>query len=182
MGMWLKRPVSARMGDGSSPLLGTSAQVWDVETGKPVGDPMPHTAMVMKASFSADGRRIVTACADRTARMWDAETGKPIGDPMRHQDQVRAATFSPDGRLDRHRILGPDRTSVGCSRAGNLSAIDRRLGGKVNAAGSARTGGGSSSCSVTGPRECGMLQWIWGPAAAGMVTGVSRGCRRAEIQ
>ena len=29
-------------------------------------------------AFSPDGKRIVTASADKTARIWDAASGKPI--------------------------------------------------------------------------------------------------------
>ena len=42
------------------------------------------------ASFSPDGRRIVTASDDKTARVWDAESGKPVGEPLRHEDAVSA--------------------------------------------------------------------------------------------
>jgi hypothetical protein len=59
---------------------------------------MHHEDSVNAASFSPDGRRIVTASQDETARVWDAESGKPVGDPMRHQGSVTAASFSPDGR------------------------------------------------------------------------------------
>jgi WD40 repeat protein len=50
------------------------------------------------ASFSPDGRRIVTGSNDKTARVWDAESGKPMGEPVRHQREVYLASFSPDGR------------------------------------------------------------------------------------
>ena len=53
---------------------------------------------VTAASFSPDGRRIVTGSVDKTARVWDAESGKPVGEPMRHEGSVNAASFSPDGR------------------------------------------------------------------------------------
>jgi hypothetical protein len=56
-----------------------------------------RSAAIYTAVFSPDGRRILTASADKTARLWDATTGAQIGDPMRHEDEVVDAAFSPDG-------------------------------------------------------------------------------------
>jgi WD40 repeat protein len=50
------------------------------------------------ASFSPDGRRVVTASEDKTARLWDAATSQPLGQPMEHTGTVTSASFSPDGR------------------------------------------------------------------------------------
>src|SRR5215470_6807580 len=58
---------------------------------------LPQETKVHVAVFSADGRRILTASADKTARLWDVATGAPIGEPMRHDDEVVDAAFSPDG-------------------------------------------------------------------------------------
>ena len=57
-----------------------------------------HTDIVISASFSPDGKRVVTASADKTARVWDADTGKPVGEPMTHGEAVVSASFSPDGK------------------------------------------------------------------------------------
>jgi hypothetical protein len=57
----------------------------------PETEPMRHEGKVLAASFSPDGRRIVTASDDKTARVWDAESGKPVGEPMLHKDVLRAA-------------------------------------------------------------------------------------------
>ena len=57
-----------------------------------------HTDTVISASFSPDGKRVVTASGDKTARVWDADTGKPVGEPMTHGEAVHSASFSPDGK------------------------------------------------------------------------------------
>ncbi len=74
------------------------AQVWDAATGKPLTPPLKHYGEVRQATFSPDGRRVVTASADRTARVWDAATGQPLTPPLPHSRPVLDAVFSPDGR------------------------------------------------------------------------------------
>jgi WD40 repeat protein len=48
---------------------------------------------------SPDGRRILTASADRTAQIWDSKTLKPLGEPLRHDHWVYGAAWSPNGRM-----------------------------------------------------------------------------------
>jgi WD40 repeat protein len=57
-----------------------------------------HSGYFKDTAFSPDGRRVVTASADKTARLWDAETGTTIAVLKGHGDVVRMATFSPDGQ------------------------------------------------------------------------------------
>jgi uncharacterized protein (TIGR03067 family) len=59
---------------------------------------LEHQGPVEAASFSLDGRRVVTASADYSARVWDAETGAALTGPLRHGAGVAAVSFSPDGR------------------------------------------------------------------------------------
>jgi WD40 repeat protein len=55
--------------------------------------------MVDSASFSPDGRRIVTASEDKTAKIWDAASGHLLATLQGHSARLGFAAFSPDGRL-----------------------------------------------------------------------------------
>jgi WD40 repeat protein/energy-coupling factor transporter ATP-binding protein EcfA2 len=57
-----------------------------------------HTAYILKASFSPDGERVVTASADNTARVWDAESGIVLTVLSGHTGLIFEASFSPDGK------------------------------------------------------------------------------------
>jgi WD40 repeat protein len=57
---------------------------------------LAHADKVATASFSPDGRRVVTTSEDKTARVWDVETGKPITALDGHT-ALASAVFSPDG-------------------------------------------------------------------------------------
>uniref|UniRef100_UPI0039A48E84 WD40 repeat domain-containing protein n=1 Tax=Nostoc piscinale TaxID=224012 RepID=UPI0039A48E84 len=57
-----------------------------------------HNGSVNSASFSPDGKLIVTAGADNTARVWDF-SGKQVAELVGHQGNVKTANFSPDGKL-----------------------------------------------------------------------------------
>ncbi|MHC5916366.1 MAG: ribosome assembly protein 4, partial [Nostoc sp.] len=53
--------------------------------------------IVYTASFSPDGKRIVTASSDNTARVWDI-SGKQLAELKGHTSLVISASFSPDGK------------------------------------------------------------------------------------
>ena len=72
-----------------------------------------HEASVRSASFSPDGRRIVTASEDKTARLWDASSGSLIASPEGHEDEVLSACVQPGRRPDRDRVLRQDGAAVG---------------------------------------------------------------------
>jgi WD40 repeat protein len=78
---------------------GRQVQIWNVRSARRIRTLASPHGLVVAASFSPDGRRIVTARADSVARLWDAGTGKPVGEPfVGHTKPLTSAAFSPDGR------------------------------------------------------------------------------------
>jgi WD40 repeat protein len=58
-----------------------------------------HTGFVFSASFSDDGRLLVTAGEDRTARIWNVASGRLRQVLEGHQRYVANAVFSPDAKV-----------------------------------------------------------------------------------
>jgi WD40 repeat protein len=77
-----------------------TARVWDLSGPMPVATVLQgHGSPVYAASFSPDGRRVVTASDDKTARVWDLSDPTPVVIVLAgHGGPVYAASFSPDGR------------------------------------------------------------------------------------
>ncbi|MFO1499275.1 MAG: protein kinase [Verrucomicrobiota bacterium] len=78
-----------------------TAQLWDAQTGQPLGASFRHSRGVWTATFSRDGRWVLTGSDDGTARVWDAQTHRPISAPMKHRNNapVFRAWFSPDSQF-----------------------------------------------------------------------------------
>lgn len=58
-----------------------------------------HTHSVISANFSADGKFIVSASADKTVRVWDVYSRKVIATLCGHTEYVTSANFSADGKF-----------------------------------------------------------------------------------
>lgn len=75
------------------------AQLWQVPSGEPLGDPMQHDRRVWSVDFHPDGHALVTACSDGTAQIWDVQSRQRIGPVLRvSTPPAYAARFSPDGK------------------------------------------------------------------------------------
>jgi Tol biopolymer transport system component len=81
------------------------ARVYNLQTGEALSPPLRHTHPVYHASFSPDGRYLLTVSGKlvRTfltdkweARVWEVQTGKG-GKLLNHDDSIWYAAFSPDG-------------------------------------------------------------------------------------
>ena len=60
--------------------------------------PVGHTSTIFSASFSPDGKYIVSASADNTAKIWDATSCKLLRILTGHTNWVHSASFSADGK------------------------------------------------------------------------------------
>lgn len=78
-------------------MSGDSAQIWNATSGKLLVSLLGHTDAVNDASFSPDGRWVVTASDDRTARVWNADNGQVMAILQGNAGKVTRAVFSPDG-------------------------------------------------------------------------------------
>jgi len=56
-----------------------------------------HEDWVPGATFSPDGKQVITASLDATARLWDSQTGRQLAVLKGHADRVLDGAFSPDG-------------------------------------------------------------------------------------
>jgi WD40 repeat protein len=75
------------------------AWVWELTSGKKLMSLQGHTALLNSASFSRDGRYLVTASQDGTLRVWDSSTGQDLKTLRGHAGGVNSAVFSPDDRF-----------------------------------------------------------------------------------
>lgn len=74
-----------------------TVQVWDAHSGRPVLSLQAHDTSVHTATFSPDGRYIVSGYEDGTVRLWNAGDGACLAAFVDHDEAVIAFAFSVDG-------------------------------------------------------------------------------------
>jgi WD40 repeat protein len=86
--------------DGKEALVcaGRIIHIVDAATGKVVGRLEGHKATVVAASFSSDGRQVVSASDDRTLRLWQRGSGECVRTFSGHEGHVKCVALSRDGR------------------------------------------------------------------------------------
>ena len=74
-----------------------TARLWDVASGKLIGEPFVHESDVNAVAFSPEGEAILTATKWKT-HLWDAPLVGQSSLRFQHQHWVGAVAFSPDGK------------------------------------------------------------------------------------
>jgi WD40 repeat protein/tetratricopeptide (TPR) repeat protein len=75
-----------------------TARVWETATGDPVLPPLNHAGTVSYASFSGDGRQVVTT-SQEAVRVWEVASSNPPPEILKTGGPVQRVVFGPVGRL-----------------------------------------------------------------------------------
>ena len=107
-----------------------TAQLRDVTTGRPVGQPLAHRGRITAAAFRPDGKAVVTSTYDGMIRIWDLATGQPIGPSLEIPRQgdnrpltntyALALEFGPDGRTVLGCLWNPQFTVIWDAATGEV--------------------------------------------------------------
>ncbi|MBI3412032.1 MAG: WD40 repeat domain-containing protein [Planctomycetes bacterium] len=72
-------------------------KIWDVDTGKELGELKSHEG-VWAIAFNSDGSRMATGGWDKTIRVWDTASWKELFVIKAHDGTVTTIAFSPSGQ------------------------------------------------------------------------------------
>ncbi|MEG8181475.1 hypothetical protein GZH49_23520 [Nocardia terpenica] len=75
-----------------------SIRMWDVGTGRQVGELDGHTGTVAALAVTGDGRQLVSGSIDGTIRIWDMNTRQQVGSAIQTGGPVASVALSPDGK------------------------------------------------------------------------------------
>ncbi len=74
-------------------------ELWDVESGRPLGALKGHGKGVTSVAFSRDGKLLASGSSDNTIRIWDVAGKRELRTLAGHTSNVESIDFSPDGGL-----------------------------------------------------------------------------------
>lgn len=74
-------------------------QIWDVASGREIGNLKGHGRAVGKVAFSRDGKLLATGGTDNTIKIWDLAAKRELATLTGHVANIESLDFHPDGRL-----------------------------------------------------------------------------------
>ena len=100
-----KRPKGSKGPDPQDPMKDLKVeaigrvQIWDVASGREIGNLKGHGRAVGKLALSRDGKLLATGSTDNTIKIWDLAAKRELLTLTGHTANVESLDFSPDGRL-----------------------------------------------------------------------------------
>ncbi len=74
-----------------------SGRLWDLSDSQVLPKIIRHESEILCATFSPDGKYLLTGSVDETAHVWLAASGDSVGDVSSHQGSVIHVAFHPGG-------------------------------------------------------------------------------------
>ncbi|MCI0533957.1 MAG: hypothetical protein L0Z50_01890 [Verrucomicrobiales bacterium] len=91
---WSIAPDGQRIATGARDR---TVRISDLQTRRPLVNPLLHGDIVNSVRFSPDGLRLVTSAANGEIRVWDSHTGQPLMDWLVSWTDFDSVAFSEDG-------------------------------------------------------------------------------------
>jgi WD40 repeat protein/tetratricopeptide (TPR) repeat protein/tRNA A-37 threonylcarbamoyl transferase component Bud32 len=111
------------------------ARVWDLATGRPIGEPIPHPGDdygLFCVCFSPDGRFLLTGHKDHQLRYWNWRTGELACPAMDQEDEVYDVAITPDGKHAISSSRTPSVVNLWDLESGRLVAPSLAIGSPEN--------------------------------------------------
>jgi eukaryotic-like serine/threonine-protein kinase len=79
-------------------VLPATIRVFEMATGRPLGPLLVHQNTIYGATFSPDGRMLLSCSSDNTAKLWAIPSGQPLARPIGLHRAIHIVAFTPQGR------------------------------------------------------------------------------------
>jgi len=77
--------------------IDSSARVFEVATGRLIGQRLLHDNWVRTVAFAPDNQHVLTGSHDMTAQLWDIHTSERAAPTLHHAGGIVSVAISPDG-------------------------------------------------------------------------------------
>ena len=109
---------------------GGIARLWDLSTGRQVGQFAGHRGGVLRVAFSPDGKTALTEGPGPDVKLWDVRTRRELGGPEKRWPTGCRVAFSPEGNV----LVARAKDSVVRLMSVSAGREIRRFGGHVGGA------------------------------------------------